>query len=270
MPISNAILRSLPVFLMYWTSAQAGAEPVKLPLYSAEYSIEARYGVLSANAKTSSTAEFDAQANEYRFTTMAEAKGLASVMYPGKAMDVSRFKLECNGLVPLEHTRDDGSKKRDEDVTVVFNNDTHVANVLYQEQQLEIAIPPGTVDANVIALAMMLDMIQGQAPGIYMAVDRDKLKDYHVREVGRETISTSLGNKDAMVIEEASPGSTRSRKFWLLIDHDYIPARMEYRHKGKLRTTMTLDRLGLNGYGPELDCQAPISNAQPRQSEEQE
>ena len=266
----NPSRKTLPLWLLCLMGTQAAAEPLKLPLYTADYSIEARYGVLSANAETSSTTEFDPRTNEYRYTTRAEAKGVASMMYPGKAVDVSRFQLDCSGLVPLEHTRDDGSKKRDEDVSVQFDNEAGIAHVLYQKQQLELPFVSGTVDANSIALVMMLDMMQGLTPGTYLAVDRDRVKDYHVRELGLETINTSLGKMDTLVIEEGSPGSTRNRKFWLMIERDYLPVRMEYRHKGKLRTIMTLDRLVRNGYGPELDCEAPISNAQPPGQEAQD
>lgn len=259
----SAVKRILATWPLLLAPALAWSGQVQLPLYRADYTISARYGLLSGRAETSSRTEWDEQAGEYRYTTTAEAKGIAGALFPGTGVDVSRFVLDCRGIVAIEHRRDDGSDSRDEDVEVLFDQEASIARVSYQDRELELPAPPGTVDANSLPLAIMLDLIQGLPSGNYLAVDRDKLKDYQVTQLGEETIDSTLGKVQTLVVEQSKPGSSRSRKIWLLKDRDYLPAKMEYRHKGKLRTTMTLEKLTLSGHGPIVDCPSPASNAQP-------
>lgn len=247
--------------------AQPSPGTIQLPLYSADYAIKARLGPLSFHARTSSNSRWDADNGEYRYTTEVEATGIANSLFPGTGLDLSRLRLDCTGLIPLEQSRDDGSDRRDEDLLVQFDTAAGTATVAYKNVTTELAIPPGAVDANSLALAMLLDLIQDRPLGTYAAVDRDEVKTYEIKELGRETIDSILGPVQTLVIEQGKPGSTRSRKIWLMVDHDFLPVKMEYRKKGKTRVVMTLESFSPEGHGPALDCPGPVSNAQPPDGE---
>lgn len=247
--------------------AQPSAGTIQLPLYSADYTIKARLGPLTFNARTRSLSEWQPELGEYVYTTEVEATGIANSLFPGTGVDRSRLRLDCSGLVPLEHRRDDGSSRRDEDLLVQFDTDAGSATVDYKGVRSVLDIPPGTVDANSLALAMLLDLIQGQALGTYAAVDRDEVKTYYIKELGRETTDSILGPVQTLVIEQGKPGSTRSRKIWLMVEHDFLPVKMEYRKNGKTRVVMSLESFSPVGHGPALDCTGPVSNARPADGE---
>ncbi len=135
----SAVKRILATWPLLLAPALAWSGQVQLPLYRADYTISARYGLLSGRAETSSRTEWDEQAGEYRYTTTAEAKGIAGALFPGTGVDVSRFVLDCRGIVAIEHRRDDGSDSRDEDVEVLFDQEASIARVSYQDREARVA-----------------------------------------------------------------------------------------------------------------------------------
>jgi len=246
------------------------AAEISLPLYSAQYTASYHFGILRFSAKSRSSIEWDEASAEYRYTTTVEAKGLAALKYPDALSDRSRFKLDCRGLVPIEHRRDDGSDSLDSDVIVTFDMAHARASSRFEGQDFEFELPAGTVDAHTLPLAVILDLMQGVSPRSYTALDRDRLKTYDFRSAGRQTLNTELGEFETLVFEEGSPGSSRSRKVWFAPELDNLLVRMEYSRKGKTAAVMTLDSLQTsNRRGPTVQCpQAPsnsIATAMPEQ-----
>lgn len=256
-----ALVLVLVAIGMLSSNALLAAE-ISLPLYTARYTAAYHFGILRFSAKSSSSIEWDESASEYRYTTTVEAKGLAALKYPDALSDHSRFKLDCRGLVPIEHRRDDGSDSMDSDVIVTFDADNARASSHFEGQDFEFELPTGTVDAHTLPLAVLLDLTQGLEPRSYTALDRDRLKTYDFRSAGHQTLKTDLGEFDTLVFVEGSPGSSRSRKIWIAPALDYLLVRMEYSRKGKTAAVMTLDSLQTSGrHGPAVQCPQPASNS---------
>ena len=166
----------------------ASAAEISMPLYSVSYTASYRFGILTFTADTDTTIGWNDEAAEYAYQTRVEANGLATLKFPGIANDQGRFKLDCRGIVPVENQRDDGSEKLDEDVFTAFDADNHKATVNYQGETLNFDLPPGTVDPQILSLAVMLDMQQGLTLGTYTALDRTKIKTYPFKAVGEEEL----------------------------------------------------------------------------------
>lgn len=240
----------------------AAAVEVSLPLYEADYLSTYRFGILSFSAASRSAISWHPDSREYHYSTTVEAKGLAAIKYPDAVSDFSRLMLDCRGIVPLEHRRDDGSKEDSHDVLVRFDVDHARAQSRYGGVDYEFELPPGTVDPQSLPLAVMLDLMQGRAPSTYSALDRDKLKTYEFTALGEEQLDTELGKLATLVFEEGRPGSSRSRKVWFAPELGYVPVRMEYRRKGKTAAVMTIQSLQRpQERAPAVQCEAPPSNA---------
>jgi hypothetical protein len=247
------VLQGLPM--------QSMADPISLPLYSVAYTASYRFGILTFTADTDTTMSWDDQAGEYLYNTNFEANGIASLKFPGMANDRGRFKLDCRGIVPVENRRDDGSDKRDEDLLTEFDADNNRATVHYQGEIHEFDLPSGTVDPQILSLAVMLDMQQGLALGTYTALDRTKIKTYPFKAIGEERLATKIGTLPTIVLQEGTDTSIRTRKVWVAPELDFLPVKIEYRRKGKTQATMTIDSLVRNGRGPLVECDKPASNA---------
>jgi hypothetical protein len=243
------------------TLNQAAAEQISLPLYSVAYTASYRFGILIFTADTDTTMSWDEASGEYLYNTNFEANGLASLKFPGMANDRGRFKLDCRGIVPVENRRDDGSDKRDEDLLTEFDADNHKATVHYQGEVHEFELPPGTVDPQILSLAVMLDMQQGLTLGTYTALDRTKIKTYPFKATGEEKLETKIGTIATVVLQEGTDTSIRTRKVWVAPELDFLPVKIEYRRKGKTQATMTIDSLHRTGQGPTVVCEQPASNA---------
>jgi len=243
---------------------EAAAVEVSLPLYEAEYLSTYRFGILRFSAASRSAISWHPESGEYQYTTTVEAKGLAAIKYPDAVSDYSRLKLDCRGIVPVEHRRDDGTEEESHDVLVRFDVDRARAQSRYGGVDYEFDLPPGTVDPQSLPLAVMLDLAQGRAPGAYSALDRDKLKTYEFTALGEEELDTELGKLATLVFEEGRPGSSRSRKVWFAPGLGYVPVRMEYRRKGKTAAVMAIQSLQQPPErAPAVHCETPPSNALP-------
>lgn len=259
--IRNLILSLCCVFLGYAQAALAAQ--VSLPLYTVEYTASYRFGILTFTADTDTSMTWDDETGEYIYNTRFEANGLASLKFPGIANDRGRFKLDCRGIVPVENLRDDGSEKLDEDLVTKFDTSGTKAKVLYRGENLEFDLPPGTVDPQILSLAVMLDMQQGLPVGTYLALDRNKVKPYPFKAMGEEILDTEIGRHATLVLQEGKDTDSRTRKIWVSPELGYLPLKIEYRKKGKTQAIMSIDSLVQNGQGPSVDCEIPPSNAQP-------
>jgi len=239
----------------------ASAAEISMPLYSVSYTASYRFGILTFTADTDTTIGWNDEAAEYAYQTRVEANGLATLKFPGIANDQGRFKLDCRGIVPVENQRDDGSEKLDEDVFTAFDADNHKATVNYQGETLNFDLPPGTVDPQILSLAVMLDMQQGLTLGTYTALDRTKIKTYPFKAVGEEELETKVGKVSTLVLQEGLETDIRTRKVWVAPELDYLPVKIQYKRRGKTQATMTINSLARNGYGPAVACEQPASNA---------
>jgi len=252
-----------PLCWAFLGPAQAVAAEVSFPLYTVAYTASYSFGILTFTADTDTSIGWDDQSGEYHYSTRFEANGVASWKFPGMANDSGRFKLDCRGIVPVENLRDDGSDKLEEDLVTEFDATGTKARVLYRGENLEFDLAPGTVDPQILSLAVMLDMQQGLPVGTYLALDRNKIKTYPFKAVGEETLDTRIGKHATLVLQEGKDTDSRTRKIWVVPELDYLPVKIEYRKKGKPQAIMTIDSLVRNGRGPQVDCEEPPSNAQP-------
>lgn len=245
----------------------SSAAEISMPLYSVAYTASYRFGILTFTADTETTISWNDEAGEYGYDTSFEANGLAALKFPGMANDRGRFKLDCRGIVPVENRRDDGSKKLDEDVFTAFDADNHKATVIYQGETTDFDLPPGTVDPQILSLAVMLDMQQGLTLGTYTALDRTKIKTYPFKVIGEEELETKVGKVSTVVLQEGKDNDRRTRIVWVAPELGYLPVKIQYNRKGKTQAIMAINSLTQNGRGPAVECEKPASNAAPPASD---
>ena len=171
------------------------------------------------------------------YTTFSRATGAAALL--GRYEILERSILERSGsrLRPLHYTyRRSGRKPRR--VEVFFDwAEGRAANHVGGETW-EMRIPEATLDKQSQLLVLMQDLAAGERPASYRVADGGKLKIYLFHYLGRERVSTALGDFDTLAVERTRADSTRTTTFWCAPALDYLPVRVEHREGDRHRLVL--------------------------------
>jgi hypothetical protein len=96
-----------------------------------------------------------------------------------------------------------------------------------------VPLPPNTIDQASLPYGFAFAANVPESFGVHVT-DGRKLTDYRYRIVGRERITTVLGEMDTIHVEKVrDPGDTRSFEFWLAVRHNYLPVKLRFLEKGR-------------------------------------
>jgi Protein of unknown function (DUF3108) len=226
----------LPAALALLNMAADAADPA-IPTYTATYEVEYK-------GKIVGTSEFkvvydDAQ-SAYEFTSHTVLKGLLKLASPNPVIERSRFRVEDGRIRPLEFWYEDGSRKGEDNLHVVFDWDTRVALVSGADFRREIALEDGALDRATVQVALMSDLNATGRPGRYLYADEDGLKAYAYTDNGDATTPTGLGSLATKAFVQQREGSTRSTWLWVAPELGYLPVRIEQRRDGEVQNAFTL------------------------------
>jgi hypothetical protein len=167
--------------------AASAADPALTP-YTAAYSLEYK-------GKDLGVAEFKLSYDEgrgvYEFVNRAQAKGFLKLARPNPVVDRSQFRVEGNRLVPLEYWYEDGSRKGDDNLHIVFDWARKIATVTGSGDHREVALQDGALDRNTIEVALMHDLATTGRPGHYLLVDENSVQPYEYVDNGEASPRSS-------------------------------------------------------------------------------
>lgn len=206
--------------------------------FTAQYDI--RFSGLSGEAVTSLVRNAN---GIFVLENRVSAKGLARLIRSGDAVDRSEFVIENDNLVPISFESDDGSRKNKRGNTITFDWKEHSASTEYKGEIQTLKLEAGTLDRQLMQLAMMSDLTDGQTEVTYNVVDRMDIKIYSIAVVAEERIEVPAGNYDVVRVERINPGSSRSTIFWCAPSLDYLTIKMEQLKDGKSIGTMSLTEI---------------------------
>ncbi len=92
-------------------------------------------------------------------------------------------------------------------------------------------IAPGTQDRLSQQLMVRLQLARGEREFAYQVADGGKLKQYHFRTLGEETIRTLRGRLPCLKVERSKEQRAPDYLIWFAPDLDYLPVRIERRLK---------------------------------------
>ena len=162
------------------------------------------------------------------YTMFSRATGAAALLGKYEILERSVLERTGSGLRPLHYTyRRSGRKPRR--VEVFFDwAEGRAANRVGGETW-EMRIPEATLDKQSQLLVLMQDLASGKQPASYRVADGGRLKIYLYHYLGRQRISTALGDFDTLAVERTRADSTRKTTFWCAPALDYLPVRVEHR-----------------------------------------
>jgi Protein of unknown function (DUF3108) len=221
----------------------ARAQPA-VPLYRAEYQVLYKGRNLGHSQFAVS---YDTASEHYIFSSRTSPRGLLKLVVGGPATEHSDFLALASGLRPLEFAYDDGSRKGEDNVRIVFDWEQGVATTSKNGGTERVSLRPGVLDRGTLQVALMIDMAAGRVPMTYWLADGSSLQSYEYRLDGDETIDVPAGSFATQRYVQQREGSSRSTWLWVAPDLDYLAVRIEQRRGAESRTAFVLESVeGLN------------------------
>lgn len=174
------------------------------------------------------------------FENRTRAKGVARMMRPRDVVDRSEFVRDGERLVPQRFDFSDGSRRNKRGNVIEFDWHERRAASDYDGERKPLELGDGTLDRQLMQIAMMRDLAAGVREAAYVVVDRHDVKRYEIDVVAEETVTVPAGEYRTLKIERRRPGSSRSSLLWCAPELGYLPVRLEQLKDGKVIATLTL------------------------------
>lgn len=227
----------MPMLGLLACSSNGAVAAEAVPTYTATYQVEYK-------GKDLGTSEFSvrhsADSDVYEFSSRTVAKGLLKLMSPNPVIERSKFRVTDAGIVPLEFTYEDGSRKGEDNVHIAFDWERRIATVTDSSGRREIALRAGALDRGSLQVALMRDLATTGRPAHYLVADEEAVKDYVYMEHGETTTATGIGSLATRELMQQREGSSRSTWLWVAPDLGFLPVRIEQRRDGEVQTAFTL------------------------------
>jgi hypothetical protein len=212
-----------------YTSSAADSQP--LQPFKATYNVEWK----GMGAGTSTLDLERANNGTYVYRSSNQARGIFRVAFPEAITQTSTFTIEPNGtVVPQAYASDDGSKKTDKDVSLVFDWNAKRAKGTAEDKPVDAPVQPGTQDALSVQIQLMNELQNGKSPTEFWLIDKNEAKEYQYTRERTENVQTPLGNLETVVYKSQRKGSDRFMRFWMAPSLGYVPVKAERRRGDKL------------------------------------
>lgn len=232
----NAFISASLILLGASIAGSASADGA-LPTYTATYQ------VLHKGRNVGSavfSVGYDGERGVYTFRSRTTAKGMLRLVRPKPVVERSDFTVRDGRIQPLEFAYEDGSRKGEDNLHVVFDWDARIASIR-GERNLELALSPGVLDRGSLQVAVMRDMAAGAVPGPYVLADENALKTYEYSLQGRETAATPFGELETVRYLQQRQGSSRNMSIWAAPKLHFLPVRFEQHRDGETNTVIVLE-----------------------------
>jgi hypothetical protein len=159
-------------------------------------------------------------ANEYRITTIGEARGLAALFIRGQGRLTSTGTITSTGLQPNLYTIERTNDNRHEAAT--FDWETGVV-LLHDDKTAALDIP--TFDPLVVLWQFYFAPPEQDEVSFAVATTR-RVYHYAFRRTGTETVSVGFGDVEAEVWERTSGDGNVNAKVWLAPSLHHVMVKM--------------------------------------------
>ena len=200
---------------------------VELTPHRAEYKV--RISVVSGQLNT----ELRATETGYVATHVVKPTGVSRMITNGQMEVSSEFTTAADGLRPVSYHAID-TIGDDPEAHITFDWQTNQARGTVGDEDVVLQLDGLSHDAVSIQYDLMYNLINDKPNATYVLFDVDKMRVANVRNVGKKTVKTKVGNFEVVGIEHQKEGSSRKTILWCAPKLDYLPVVIEQQRKGKV------------------------------------
>ena len=209
--------------------------------FSATYAVS--YRGIGAGTITFSFSH-DPATGRYTYETHPNPGVLASLFVSSHAVERSVMQIDDSGTRPLEWQLDDGKSSKAKDGELHFDWSRNTVTGTIEGEAVNLTAEPGTQDRSSIQIAVTTALLRGVEPGTIALIDDNRIKHYVYTKKEQATVDSALGKLDTVIYESTREGgSSRTSRFWMAPDLEYLPVRAEQIRKGKVETVMVLQKV---------------------------
>ena len=184
--------------------------------------------------------ERDSKTGQYHYTWTISARGIFRLVYSNDVTQQSWFNVVGNHIRPERYHAEQGSSS----VSFEFDWNTGHAFGSSEGKQVDIVLKPGTQDLMSIQVEVMLDLKNGDMPGVFSIIDKDQTKDFMYTREGTAKLRTPLGSIDTIIVASRhSANDSRVLRMWFAPDLGFVPVQAERTRDGKLEFAIRIHSL---------------------------
>jgi hypothetical protein len=136
-----------------------------------------------------------------------------------------------------------GTSSTRRDVDVKYDWEQQRVTGVFQDVKVDRPLEPGTQDDLSVQIALMVELLRGHSPQLFLLLDEKSARKYHYTRESTETIQTTLGPVATVVYASQAEYSPRTTRFWCAPERGYIPMRVEQKKDNDVEWTMQIQSL---------------------------
>jgi Protein of unknown function (DUF3108) len=184
--------------------------------------------------------ERDSKTGQYHYTWTISARGIFRVVYSDDVTQQSWFNVVGDHIRPEKYHAEQGSSS----VSFDFDWNTGHAFGSSEGKQVDLVLKPGAQDLMSIQVEVMLDLKNGEMPGVFSIIDKDQMKDFMYTREGTAKLRTALGSIDTIIVaSRRSATDSRVLRMWFAPDLGFVPVQAERTRDGKLEFAIRIRSL---------------------------
>lgn len=178
-------------------------------------------------------------AGTFLYTSWVEPRGMFSFIRKELSESSLLALDEQGGIVPISYRKRDEFGGRDSDMR--FDHGDGELHVEYRGEQTTTDWEPGIYDLLSLRLVIAHDLARDALRDVYRVVDdRSRVEEVDVQVVGRETVSTPVGDLETVRLEYRSQRRNRLFRLWIAPGMDAAIVRLEQFEDGRLRGRLNI------------------------------
>lgn len=177
----------------------------------------ARYGLAAGQQ----TLLWVNEGDHYTITSIVSPEGMASLFFSGQLVQTSRGRIVATGLQPEEFWDQRGNKRSQSR----FNYATQTVLTESSKGARTYPLPAGLQDAQSLLFQLALTA-PPPADSDNAVFNGKKVRNYHYRVVGEESLDTPLGPLRTLHMVRVTDSGAERFEIWLAMDRYYLPVKI--------------------------------------------
>ncbi len=198
--------------------------------FRAEYRISV--GGIPAG-KVEVSLELSADGN-YRYRQHSVPLGLLAVLKSDEITEISEGLIRGDRVIPSSYLYKREQSKKPQQENLVFDWETGRVTDRTTNAVWSVDIPQGTQDKFSKQLALMVAMSSARNAVTFQVADDERLKTYHFRPQGTETIEIEKKKFDTLKIARSKGDRPSKSTLWLAPQLHFLPVKVEKLERGNL------------------------------------
>ena len=174
--------------------------------------------------------------DHYAYKWTISARGIFRLVYSSDLTQKSWFSVVADHVRPERYLAEEGASS----VSLSFDWNAGRAQGMSEGKPVDFKLKEGAQDLMSIQIEVMLDLKNGNLPGLFYIVDKDQLKDFVYSREGTATIRTAVGQLDTVIVSSRRSGNDRILRMWFAPSLGFLPVQAERSRDGKIEFAMRI------------------------------